>query len=285
MTNVTTEFFADSERPFSDYHEYAVPVDLQLAGQNLVWQRFTSSSKPTGINVRPHPEMLDQFLRLSDADDEEILRYARRWGVFNLCPEHLLPASHNPDCEPFLNINSKWSEPISEWRKISRMMQSIFSIAYKLSNKQVASASDWSVLRDEGWLGNIELLKDFDKNDKKYQKAFKYQRRSIANVINIWITISALQPVLRWDDNFSGLSFTGSPKSKLCGALVSQLLLTSGRSSLMSCSECRSWYTRTAKLPKRGQANYCSDCRKRGVPERNASREYRARQKNADKRV
>lgn len=282
MTNANAEFFDGGERAFSNDHEYAVPIDINLVGENLVWRRFISSTKPKGKMVTPKPETLNQFLRLADASGEEILRYARRWGVLNLCREDKLPSSHNPTCVPSESTNGSLSEPISEWRRIARMMQSIMNIASKLDDEKVASENDWGVLRNEGWLGNTQLLRDFDRSDKKYLDALKSQRRQISYVINKWVTISALQPTVTWDDKLIRLSFTGSPKGKLCGALVSQLLLTSGQSGLMSCSECRSWYKRTGKLPKRGQSNYCPVCKKKGIPMRNASRAYRARKKNTD---
>jgi hypothetical protein len=53
-----------------------------------------------GVAITPAKGMLEEFVKLADADEQDILRYARRWGFLELCREHWEPASHRHDCEP-----------------------------------------------------------------------------------------------------------------------------------------------------------------------------------------
>src|SRR3984893_6199071 len=84
--------------------EWLVPEDIALRRDRLCWR----SSKPwpefPGFKYAyakrtPGPGLLEQFVALSDASDEDILRYARHWGVLVIC-HHGLPASHSEECKP-----------------------------------------------------------------------------------------------------------------------------------------------------------------------------------------
>lgn len=286
MTNVNIDEFGENQRSFSNDSKYAVPIDIRL-GENanlktkvLTWRNCFSSSKFLWRGVKPTNEMLNQFLKLADATDEDILKYALRWGTLNLCRAHWLPSTHNPFCEQLESTPDPQGEPISQWRTIARLMQATLNIAKKLSDGQLAESKDWKIFIEEEFIRGNELLWAFDRNKKKYAEALKYQRRQIAGIIDGWIDISSLRPVFRWDGEQVSLTFIGSPKGKLFGALISQLLLIAGRSGLACCSECRSWYERKRRGPKKGQLNYCKDCKDRKVPDRNAKRAQREREKD-----
>ena len=45
------------------------------------------------------------------------------------------------------------------------------------------------------------------------------------------------------------------------------------------CEACHKQYTPTQRRPKTGQRNFCGECRKKGVPQEYALRDYRERKR------
>ncbi len=90
---------------FSDEHgnierrvmtrRWRVASRIKLVDDRLEWRW----SRETDQLVEPGPGMLKGFVALRDANASDVLSYARRWGVLELC-KHDLPASHPPYCWP-----------------------------------------------------------------------------------------------------------------------------------------------------------------------------------------
>jgi hypothetical protein len=76
------------ERPVAT-PAWRVPVDLRLDGERLVWRQGESEAPW----VEPSPGLLEDFVALREGSLEDVLSYARRWGVLHLC-EHGFPAGH-----------------------------------------------------------------------------------------------------------------------------------------------------------------------------------------------
>src|SRR5437867_1983478 len=57
------------------------------------------------VSKYPAPSLLDDFVALRDASEEQVLTFARKWGVLDLC-KHKMPFCH--DVGPF-----KWGIPRS----------------------------------------------------------------------------------------------------------------------------------------------------------------------------
>jgi hypothetical protein len=78
-----------------DVRPWFVPLELRLQGENVVWNELGEHKK-----VAIGPGLLGQFLDLSTAGDKSILRFAKRWGVLELCTL-ALPLGHTqriPGC-------------------------------------------------------------------------------------------------------------------------------------------------------------------------------------------
>jgi hypothetical protein len=128
--------------------EWLVPEDIALRRDRLCWR----SSKPwpefPGFKYAyakrtPGPGLLEQFVALSDASDEDILRYARHWGVLVIC-HHGLPASHSEDCKP-LTLPGRgryvfW-EPVENWRFFARHAKRVLEMAAATYNGQIIESA------------------------------------------------------------------------------------------------------------------------------------------------
>ena len=128
--------------------EWLVPEDIALRRDRLCWR----SSKPwpefPGFKYAyakrtPGPGLLEQFVALSDASDEDILRYARHWGVLVIC-RHGLPASHSEHCGPRTlpgrGRHVFW-EPVESWRYFARHAKEILEMAAATYNGQVMDSA------------------------------------------------------------------------------------------------------------------------------------------------
>lgn len=88
----------------------AVPLDCWLEGDELCWRTPdpTGPKSPPGADDQewrrstgaprfrtPRQGMLEGFLKLAAASDDQILEFARRWGPLGIC-EHGLPHTHWP---------------------------------------------------------------------------------------------------------------------------------------------------------------------------------------------
>jgi hypothetical protein len=124
--------------------EWLVPEDLALRRDRVCWRPARPSSEFPGFTYAyakrtPGPGLLEQFVALGDAPDEEILRYARHWGVLVIC-RHGLPASHSEQCKPMSLPDQDryvfW-EPVTSWRYFARHAKEVLEMAAATYNGQV----------------------------------------------------------------------------------------------------------------------------------------------------
>lgn len=99
-------------------------------------------------------EIFGGFLRLAEAQDEEILDYARRWGILGLC-HHGLPVAH--EMKPYSWSASEkgcnrrkrggwFYEPLERWRYYSRQMSAAVRLAVDLRKDEITEEEQRLVL-------------------------------------------------------------------------------------------------------------------------------------------
>ncbi len=136
--------------------ELLVPRDIRLERDRLVWtETYDRDPETDGYrHVPTSPMAMDNFLKLSAATPQEILRYAKQWGPIGFC-KHGLPASHmsrwGPDgtgratCREFGGPDGYW-EPLKSWRLTSRRALALLNIGARLSTGEPGAEEDWRVL-------------------------------------------------------------------------------------------------------------------------------------------
>ena len=89
--------YPDAEPPLR-LRPYFLPGDVLLDGppgeSYLVWRLPDDESGLRPTNPHEHVDVLLRFARLATVDDQDILQFARRYGVLELCGQHALPAYH-----------------------------------------------------------------------------------------------------------------------------------------------------------------------------------------------
>ena len=265
-----------------------VPPPPTIEGGNLVW-RVNETGVLSHRPVQPGRQLVFDFAQLSESPDKVIHEFASRWGVLAAdSKEHPLPieATVGPDM-PASNVFSftllqgwtdgVFTEPLERWRHFSRTARALLNIATFLQHNEFGRREDWNV-----------LYPAFADDDARWQHQGGYPTHDAAMGLE-WSRLR--DPVTRWLQNadvrprlFFGT--LGKPTVTLSGralygALGVQLLFAICRTHGMAvCSGCGTSYPRErrAALSRR---NYCGDCRKAGVPLRDAKRDSDQRKREA----
>jgi hypothetical protein len=273
-----------------------VPGKVETDGVHLNWGRDGARY------VQPKDGMLTAFLRLSDASDQEIAAYARRWGVLGLCT-HGLPCSHNQYlfgfddgigfCLPVILPRSQGSpfwfqEPLELWRAWSRKAQALLNIAVQLNQGNRALWEDWNVIKEIRTSGLTDS-KGIPAEARRlaWMKDITSERKEMSEELDTWISRGQVRPRASWNTSATHsrtpVAWRFSPDTvsrgpNLFGLLALNIVHTIAGSGSAVCSACARSYPRDRR-PDPGRRNYCEECRAKGMPERDAAREYRARKK------
>src|SRR5690349_9263845 len=130
--------FEEPKRPLAA-DQYWAPSVVTLENGCLFWEPRWPWPNIGIRRITPTVETFVQFLGLAETErDSVVLRYARRWGVLSLCKDHLEPVAHTtPQCIPVVRPNVNAGEPITEWRRLSRVAGAIMRISSKIYEGQI----------------------------------------------------------------------------------------------------------------------------------------------------
>lgn len=240
--------------------EYPAPTKVWLESGKLCWQPGNLS----GLLhvVRPEVKSFLQFIDLRAGTDADILKYAKRWGVLELCEKHRLPTTHMFPCQPLGTAG----EYLDEWRAYAKIAAAILEISQRLDDGKLGALQDWKALRETNWF-SLEL--DWMKTGYRWTASRRLhaeteEKMLIAHFINQWLALGNVRPRAEWFNANKGLTVRLGIRG-LFGALAVQLLEIAGRYVLAACSECRKFYY-PRRRPKASQNRYCPDCDAAGIP-------------------
>lgn len=278
---------------------WTVPFVLEIREGALTIAKRGESRRR---EARPEPGLLESFAALADASDEEILRFAGKWGFLKLC-RHGLPMRHEgriaigKDACVFTG-----KESLTAWRLYSRTAGLVLTIAARLLDGESGGVAEWAKLYPETieaiddvalWLRSEEerLASVFlDHRDVEEGRLFfrsmvtrsdpsalAYQRNELARFVSRWLELADVRPALRWGTPTSvEVEFEAVPAS-LFGALGVQLMAMLGRSNPpRRCDACGRFFS-PARRPSTGKRRFCSrpECKREAVNA--AKRDARAR--------
>lgn len=292
---------------------WAVLGSPRIESAQLVWDRGASSTIRV---VEARRIALDHFVDLADADAAAIAAFAGRWGGLGIC-EHGLPASHRPKrkrgdapqihyCLPQTTPRG-FREPIEAWHSWAAVVRAVLRVAACLNADTSADPADLLTLG--GLVRGYRLLwasadtsdpREAERGTKRGLHAFRRVRvksvdastlatlrrtpvnrlrQHVAEVVGDLIRLGDVHPSISWTGASARIELSPAKVHGLFGAVAMQLAATiSGSKGLATCSDCAKVYT-PSRRPKLTQANYCSECRRAGVPGKRASQQYRAKKK------
>src|SRR5258708_2639244 len=205
--------------------EWGLPRALELSADHLAWDAHRDEERV----ARPGPGLLQDFVKLADAPDGAILKYAARCGPLWLCDCGLPWQVNSPfyQCQ-VADVPGRpgWhSEWLSDWRDIARDAGAVLRIAHKLRNRQLAEQADWELVRGKGTrLSGFGVMvpvregpwedddwADYMKESRERARRGRHeparprggatleeQHRSFWNVMDGWVLRGGVRPFFEW---------------------------------------------------------------------------------------
>jgi hypothetical protein len=266
-----------------------IPAGVATDEEFLYWRpaSWKIRSRPT---VMPGRTTLHDFIgiaRVAEGDRAAAIEaFAREWGALEICA-HDKPRYHSQSnglarvaCPPRavpsrsrFAADYEFMEPLAIWTRTARQVESLLKSAKLL---QEGAPLERRTLR-ECWPGVTGLTEPFSDN---WSGDWAY----VIGVLGTLMTEAKIgwRPVApRQEGHHPALMFTR--EAGLFSALIWELSATLGRSSVFAtCSECGRLFSPKRK-PRKDRRIYCTACRQRKVPYRNAQRDYRTRKKEQSK--
>jgi transposase-like protein len=274
-------------RPISA-DELRIParIDLNAAGTHLVWS-YGAKSK----SVKPSHAILDEFVRLWNESPESILRFARKWGVFQLDED-------GSPCRASAPENTE--EAIETWRHFSRRACAVLNIAANVNEGKPGPIPEWEQLSALPWLrgraledlrGRLSLLGIHAERGaaaivipdlaRKEQLDSRQEKAWLALEVLLWLTLGKAGFAINLNES-GRWALVVDYRGCVFSAIAMQLTLAiAGAESLYTCTGCGMPYVRTKKLPRADQANFCQRC---GRDEALRQADRRRREKMAEAR-
>jgi hypothetical protein len=265
-------------------------IDLDPERQWLCWR---GGARPALVRARPdmYEEWLARFVRLGEASDDEILQFARRWGLkghhdLGNYPDLLDRAEDVGDhIVAALAEQTQWRlhgrEPLAAWRCWSRHAGALLRVSGELRDGRVGRPRDVAVLchpspTADTWPDSAGLQPWWLRRPDYTPPApmLRNHRELVEVFAGRWVRAGHVRPVLRWTASARAVELAGGG---LMGALaVSLLAAVQGATSLAVCSGCSNLYV-PDRTPRETQRHFCGRCRDDGEPLRQAKRDSRAR--------
>jgi len=211
--------------------------------------------------------LLQDIFQLEKASQEEILRFAKKWGPLWKCTKHK-QCFMNP--YPFKQDGQcLWSpeEKVEDYRTLSKLMN---AIAITKSDKMVELLKAWgkNMFPEEYGFENAIFKSVLDMPHNTNQL--------MARLFSLFFQVNLLTVSMEWGlgkeeetrkykhkhESSPTIEFnTGLGYVRI--GMLSLFHNLSGTSGLAVCSECNEPYFRKERNAKKGQKNYCPKCREK----------------------
>ncbi len=229
--------------------EFPRPIKARLDRDGyLSWLWYNAELGGRGLAPKlrkPRNNLCFEFARLAHGSDEDIRRFAEKWG----------PLGKSPREEEHLN----------EWRHYAALAHALLRFAVEKTEGRVSKEA-WRTICAAIPAGNLD----------EFRLTAREQTVIAASALNAWFAAARGHRIL---DAADGQFQIRPGASNLFGVLAAQVAHAMARSDeLARCAGCKAAFT-----PKRpishGSRQYCSRCRRGKVPQRDASRDWRNRRR------
>jgi hypothetical protein len=249
-----------------------LPLEIQLQDSALVWSDYEEEEFQGRLkhSRKLNKGALDAFIRLAwpdrtRRDGEDVLAFARKWGVLELC-EHELPCTHPLHDLLDRHLYVKHASHIRPIRTCSAT--------------RVESLGTWRFFARRAAL-LVQLAASMRRSDDSGRS--EVSRKTVVTRLNKWLEMAEVGVVCfdtAGGDWPSGLQIRIGTRGGLFGVLAIQLLLaTTLNEFLFTCAACGKFFNAApAERPRTGQRAFCSECGRKAAM-RFAARDYRARRR------
>jgi hypothetical protein len=271
---------------------------ISLSGESLVWR--LRPPKTHGDfefrSINPKPEVFEQFLRLCDATNDRILRFAQAHGVLGLC-FHGLPLYHPrtsdlqitgkvPDripCHFDSPADGEFEEPLDSWRVLAASASALLRLKLGERSSRAQQQKDWA---EAAW-----LCTEQDRHLR--QQYFRWMTQTpvsrgrvgldrILAIGNEWLRCAGTSLRL-WRDGQRitfRILFDVWDSPNLFGYLANRLTLSlAEQRGFLICTDCGIPFAPKVNRVSPKRRHFCEKCRAAGRPGLYAKRDYRERQR------
>ena len=270
---------------------WPLPEGFGLDGPYLRWEGEIVRQ------VEPGRGMLEGFIGLENAEDEAILRYARKWG--NLSPRNVRSIVRD---KPGSIGWSSGTEVLSTWRETASRFAMALRIASTISKRERVGLDEWAILLGiprSDLNDDEEFEKKVRSNDPSINSDPELQVRAycwaVARVLrqdNLKVEDARwmlFRKINEWAEDANVRFWLDPWNNRLqvrtdnlyCGLVWQLMAAVCSSGGFAICSECGRTFTPRRK-PGGETRTYCARCVTEGVPRRNATRAWRERSKKQE---
>ena len=252
----------------------------------LRWECPRGSATLEYVQEPPSRDLLDEFVRLTDATDADIVEFAERRGVLGLC-RCRLPHSHNSaDKRAIEERHSSYCVPLywerlTDWRFWARQFRASLNVAAAIQKEEIADLDDLNFL----WQGRLPALPPRlpRRGSARHEELLLVFRCKLADHVSRLLSLARVLPELKSTGRTLSIVLVPSGEVNLFGHLTLQLMTAMARTEgLGLCSGCGESYVITGNRPNPNRRSYCPQCGRRAAL-RDAAREYRRRKRERKK--
>lgn len=247
--------------------EYTLPRISNVLAPDHVGFYWNLFGKPGGLafgtdyhQASLPDDLLARFAELANASEDEILRFAQRYGVLGLCEHHQLPVGHKQGCR------LSFLEPVGTWRALARA-------AGALSGSRLRfSAEQWPEAR---WLSDELHIRRENPKDSSDRKRF------VREIINDWLRCASVRPRMNSLGIFTAIANDDYPS--LFGPLAVALAQDFSIQKKWAICVVAGCHKRFSPAPNASpdRRHYCETCRSKNAALADAQRDYRRRKQEA----
>jgi hypothetical protein len=265
----------------------AIPDSIQIAAGHLVWSpggRFRRLKNPEAV--------LDAFVNLAvDDQPRAILSFAQRFGPLWLCERHGIVAWHRPvfqfrnglgpapaagdeevnpaslTCPPG-RIPGHFHEPLASWHALALRARNLLLVTAQLRDGEIPPRAAWAKVD-----GFTESFKDaWVRLEDPWNR--------LAENLNWFFEVADVASLVESERASLSLVLRSRSITSPLAIVALQLVLAATRAQgLFTCAGCGAPYP--ARRPRgKERRTYCSKCRRNKIPQRDAARDWRQRERD-----
>ncbi|HHV52378.1 MAG TPA: hypothetical protein GXX52_02680 [Synergistaceae bacterium] len=216
-------------------------------------------------------KLLDDFIALSNATPNKVLKFAQRWGPLWVCVSH---STHNPDSMDVMGVEivsfvhpvgplhgdlrhgltwCSWTpaEAVMSFVREAKRVKAALSIYTCLKLEKEEDVTNWATL---GFSGKLKFNNNTSVKEKRFIKKTLLCRFIESRLSEIGFSIDPTSLKLKL---VSDLGFIRAVWLQVAQAMTQMR-------GIYVCDSCGEVYVRALKKPVAGKLNFCPDCGKKG---------------------